>query len=142
MMEKILFEYDDFEGNYAIESAWAERTDNGYKLCNILFYATQCSWGDIVKVENRNGERYVIDLVEESGHSTVRIIFHYEDCIQATMKELENMECSWEGGNVSILFSVDIPPDVDYYKVVKPFLSKGEAGDLWGYEESCLAHKI
>lgn len=138
-MEKITFEYNDLEGQYALESAWAEKTGNNYKLDNILFYAPGYSLGDIVEVEDRNGELFVTGLVEESGHTTVRIIFYEDEIINPTMVQLEEMGCRWEGSNIPTLMSVDIAPEIDY-ALIKKFLDEGEEKDLWSYEESCLAH--
>ncbi len=141
-MEKIVFEYNDNNNEYALESAWAEKFgDNNYKLDNILFYAPNYSWGDIVKVEDRNGELYVTGLVEESGHSTIRIIFYGKEDIKPTAEQLEKMGCNWEGSNIPTLISVDIPPEINYTDIRK-FLDNGEEHDMWSYQESCLAHKI
>ncbi|TWJ02585.1 uncharacterized protein DUF4265 [Mucilaginibacter frigoritolerans] len=138
-MEKIIFEYQDFNDDYALESAWAEKTDQGYKLLNILFYAKGYAWGDIVSVEERNGQLYVTDLIEESGHSTIRIIFFKNELVKSTSEHLLTMGCSYEGSNIPALVSFDIPADVDY-KPIKEFLKQGEASELWSYEEACLAH--
>ncbi len=140
-MEKIIFEYQDLEDNYALESAWAEKKGEYYELRNILFYAPGYSWGDIVSVEDRNGELYVTDLIEESGHSTLRIIFYTKEVMEATIQQLNNFGCSYEGSNIEKLVSVDVPPTVDY-KPIKKFLTEGEINELWSYEESCLAHEI
>ena len=123
-----------------MESAWAERQGEYYKICNILFYASGYSWGDIVSVENRNDELYVTDLIEESGHSTVRIIFFNKKIILTVSEQLLNMGCSYEGSNIPSLISVDIPPEVDYKKI-KNFLDEGEKNEAWSYQEACLAHK-
>lgn len=140
-MEKIIFEYINLEEQYALESAWAKKSGDNYILDNILFYALGYSLGDIVKVENRNGELFVTGLIEESGHTTVRIIFYSKDIIQSTIEQLEKMGCHWEGSNIQTLISVDIAPEVDYIPIRK-FLGEGENNDLWSYEESCLAHNI
>ncbi|XHR95950.1 DUF4265 domain-containing protein [Mucilaginibacter sp. UC70_90] len=140
-MEKIIFEYQDLEDNYALESAWAEKRGEYYELRNILFYAPGYSWGDIVSVEDRNGELYVTDLIEESGHSTIRIIFYTNEVIEATIQQLNNFGCTYEGSNIAKLISVDVPSTVDY-KPIKKFLTEGEISELWSYEESCLAHEI
>lgn len=140
-MEKIIFEYIDANEEYALESAWAEKESDGYKLDNILFYAPEYSLGDIVSVEHRGGHLYVTGLIKESGHSTVRVLFNTKDDVQTTRDKLKKMGCDSEISNIPILISVDIPPNVDYYNMVKPFLDKGKNDDLFGYEESCLAHK-
>jgi len=138
-MKKILFEYRDFNDQYAIESAWASKVGENYCLENILFYASNYSFGDLLKVEHREGELYVVGLVEASGHSTIRIIFFDKDVISATMNELITIGCDYEGSDVPILMSVDIPPGVNY-SVVKEYLEKGEQDHKWSYEEACLAH--
>jgi len=138
-MEKILFEYEDYNGQYAIESAWANKVGENYQLENILFYAFNYSFGDILEVENREGELYVVNLVRGSGHSTVRIIFYNKDDISSTLKELVKMGCDYEGSNISALVSVDIPPEVRY-DIVKEYLENGEQNNKWSYEEACLAH--
>jgi hypothetical protein len=140
-MEKIIFEYIDANEEYALESAWAEKEPDGYKLDNILFYAPEYSLGDIVSAEHRDGHLYVTSLIKESGHSTVRILFDTKDDVQTTRDKLKKMGCDSEISNIPILISVDIPPNVDYYNVVKPFLANGKNDGLFGYEESCLAHK-
>lgn len=137
---KILFEHsNNAKDEYAIESAWAEKVEGYYKLDNILFYAPEYSWGDIVNVEDRHGELYVTELVQESGHSTVRILFSDEKDVQPTRNQLKQMGCDSEISDVSILISVDIPPTVSYSSV-KQFLETGELDGKWGYEEACIAH--
>lgn len=137
--KKIIFEYEDFEGNYALESAWAEMAGNNYRLDNILFYASEYSLGDVVSVEDREGELYVTGLVVESGHSTIRILFTREEFVSNARDELKLLGCDSEVSNISTLVSVDIPSNI-VYSEIKEFLEKGVKDGKWGYEESCLAH--
>lgn len=137
--QKILFEHENTpEGGYGIESAWAVPIDGYYKLDNILFYAKDYSLGDIVDVENRNGELFVVGLVKESGHSTIRIIFNDLKDVAPTREYLNARGCESEVSDVKILISVDIPPTVGY-KEIKEFLEDGERVGKWNYEEACIA---
>ena len=136
--QKIIFEYQDASDHYALESAWADKIVDHYKLDNILFYAPEYSLGDIVSVEERNGELYVTGLVEASGHSTVRILFNNQNDVQSTRDKLKSMGCESELSNISTLIAVDIPPNIPYEKI-RDFLIEGEENEKWGYEESCLA---
>lgn len=139
---KILFEhYNTPEGDYGIESAWAFKVGNFYKLDNILFYAKNFSIGDIVSAENRNGELYVNGLIKESGHSTVRVIFFEDDEISSLRLLLKNLGCESEVSNIPQLISIDIPPKIDY-GVIKRLLEKGKNISKWDYEEACIAHTI
>ena len=137
--QKIIFEYYDFEENYALESAWAEKVDAGHRLDNILFYAKEYALGDIVSTENRNGELYVTGLVSESGHSTIRILFNQEQLVISTIEKLQSLGCDSEISNLPNLIAVDIPPSISYSKI-KEFLEEGLINEIWGYEEACLAH--
>lgn len=140
--QKILFEhYNTPEGEYGIESAWAIPINGNFKLDNILFYAKDYSLGDIVSVENRNGELYASGLVEESGHSTVRILFNNLNDVIPTREYLNKMGCESEISDVKFLISLDIPPNVNYQDV-RTFLEEGEASSKWSYEESCIASTI
>ncbi len=139
--KKIFFEHQNApEGGYGIESVWAIPVENNhYKIDNILFYAPEYSLGDIVSVENRDGELFVNGLIKESGHSTVRIIFNSEEYIKETREYLKRLGCDSEVSEVSILISVDIPSNVNYLEV-KDYLEKGEVLLKWSYEEACIAH--
>jgi Domain of unknown function (DUF4265) len=136
---KIIFEHQNNANNeYELESAWATRVGEHYKLDNILFYAPQYSWNDVVSVEERSGELYVTGLVKESGHSTVRILFNDPKDVQGVRDQLKKMGCDSEISNTPSLVAVDIPPEVSY-SVIRDFLEEGEKAEKWGYEESCLA---
>ncbi|HET8685731.1 MAG TPA: DUF4265 domain-containing protein [Methanosarcina sp.] len=137
---KILFEhFNTPENEYGIESAWALPVGENFQLDNILFYAPEYSIGDIVSVEKRDGELFVTGLVQESGHSTVRVILSSKEGVAPLRDELKKLGCDSEISNVPILISVDIPPEVDY-SLIKNLLVQGENLSKWSYEESCIAH--
>jgi len=138
---KILFEHNNTpENEYGIESAWAIPVGENFKLDNILFYAPEYSLGDVVSVEGRNGELFVTGLVQESGHSTVRVILSNKESVAPLREQLKKLGCDSEISDVPILISVDIPPEVDY-SVIKNLLVEGENLSKWSYEESCIAHQ-
>ena len=138
-MVKVIFEYEDFEGNYALESAWAIKVEGGYQLDNILFYASEYSLGDVVSTQNREGELYVTGLVIESGHSTIRMLFNDENIVASTRDILSSLGCDSEISNIPNLIAVDIPPNIAYSKI-KTFLAEGVNSEKWGFEEACIAH--
>ncbi len=140
--KKIFFEHENSpEGEHSIESAWAIPLENNtFKLDNLLFYAPEYSWGDIVSVENREGELFVTGLIKESGHSTVRIILNDQKDVEETRDYLKSLGCDSEISDVPILISVDIPPSVSYLQI-KNYLENGEKSSKWSYEEACIAHR-
>lgn len=140
--EKIFFEYDDIEGNPGIESLWAiSRGDNQFSINNIPFYVSGYAVGDIVLVEYRDGVPYVQSLVEESGHSTIQIIFFDIKHVAWARTYLRNFDCESEVSQYPTYISVDVPFNVDY-AFIKDYLKKGEDEGKWSFKEACLAHKI
>ena len=133
---KVLFTHDSFEDG--LEGAWAKKVGDAYMLDNILFYAKEFSWGDIISIKEIDGENYVDELIKESGHSTVRVLFKSEDIVQRVRTELRALGCSSEMSNYNKLISVDIPPEVKYY-IVRHFLTSGESLDKWEYQEACIS---
>ena len=95
--------------------------------------------GDIVSVENRNNELFVTGLIQELGHSTIRMIFEDEKNVAPTRDYLNSIGCESEISDVKILISVDIPPEVNYQKI-KEYLEEGEKLSKWSFEEACIAH--
>ena len=134
---KIFFKHSAF-GEESIESAWAKKVENGYELDNILFYAKNYSWRDIVSVEEVEGELYVTGLVQETGHSTVRVLFTDASEVSKIREELKKLGCSSELSNMDNLIAVDVPPKVSY-SVIRDYLDKGELKGKWEYQEACIA---
>ncbi|MFD2967197.1 DUF4265 domain-containing protein [Sphingobacterium bambusae] len=138
-MEKIVFECEDLiTDEMMMESVWAEKVGDHYKLDNIPFYARGYAWGDVLAVQEKDGQLVVSYLIEESGHSTVRMIFNDVSDVQPTRDELTALGCSSEISHIAVLIAVDIPPKVSY-GLVKLFLDKGEQENKWEYEEGCIA---
>jgi Domain of unknown function (DUF4265) len=134
---KLLFEHNAFNGN-DIEGAWAIRENEFYKLDNILFYAKEFSWGDLIKAKERNGELYAEAMVRESGHSTIRLLFKNSEDVQNTRDQLKEMNCDSELSNYEKLVAVNVPPQVSYKKLIL-FLDEGEKNGNWEYQEACIS---
>lgn len=134
---KILFKHTAFDEEN-IESAWAEKVENGYQLDNILFYAKNYSWQDIVSVEEVDGKLYVTGLIQENGHSTVRLLLNDASEGPKIREELKALGCSSELSNMNNLIAVDVPPEVNY-SIIRDYLIKGELEDKWEYQEACIA---
>lgn len=136
---KILFRHTAFDEEN-IERAWAIRVENGYQLDNILFYAKHYSWGDIVSVEEVEGELFATGLVLENGHSTMRVLLSDVSEVPKVREELKKLGCSSELSNMNNLIAVDVPPRVNY-SIIKEYLAKGELDGKWEYQEACIASK-
>ncbi len=139
MKDKVLLVYQD-EAEYMIESVWATKIGDYYKIDNIPFFAKNIAPGDIVSVENDEGQLYFDELIQASGNSVVRIAFFDENNISKVTEELEKMGCNWEGSHLTKLISVDIPNEIAYEKV-KNYLVLGRETGLFDYQEACLGYK-
>jgi hypothetical protein len=136
---KVLFPHEEFE-EVSYESAWAKRNGNNFQLDNILFYGKEYSYGDVFSVK-KTGEKYFVDeLIEESGHSTIRILFSDLSLVDKTRNELKELRCDSELSNLKNLISVNIPPSIDYKNKIKTLLDSGENAGLWEYQEACISN--
>lgn len=136
---KILLTYKNEDGEFDVESVWATKEGEYYRINNIPFFAPNIALEDVVSAEEDDGALYFDSLIEPSGHSTVQMIIFEENKVIETGKQLEEMGCTWEGSHIKALISVDVPKEVSYYDV-KQYLDKGEQEGRWSYKEACLAH--
>lgn len=138
----VIVKYHDDEDPQKIklEGMWATHHGKYYQLNNIPFFSRSLALGDIVSGEAIGDEVYVVELIEESGNSTIRILFLDTTIVNETIEYLNLLGCNTslhESGN---FLAVNVPRNINYYKQIKPYLDKGEMQELWNYEEACLAH--
>jgi hypothetical protein len=134
---KILLTFKDDKGNYQTESVWATKQGEYYRIDNIPFLAPNIAFHDIVSVEEDDGVLYFDDLVKASHHSTIQMIIFDEGEVALVGKELEDIQCTWEGSHIKNLIAIDVPKEVPYL-IVKEYLDKGENENRWSYKEACL----
>jgi len=140
MKDKIKFVYYDLEGELAIESVWASKNGEYYKIKNIPFFAPNIAYDDIISVEHDNGELFFDEIIKESGNSTVQIIIFNENDIEETTKKIESFECGWEGSHLKGYISVNVPCKI-LYTPFKIFLKDQSEKGVLDYKEACLAHE-
>ena len=130
------------------EYLWALELGNGpYQIDNIPFFVIVVSCFDVVSaVKDSEGVLCGDHLLEEKGHSTIRVILLDHpgaDSIETRSKELRSAlkvrGCSTEQSHISGLISADIPPEVDFQNL-RSFLQKGSDDGLWDFEEAAIAH--
>ena len=135
---KVLFRVPREDGGEEVESLWATPVEDGYQLDNIPFCASSIACGDIVATKsNDDGALEFESLVQESGHSTIRLWFANADDVKQVRDNLRVLGCTSEL-DLSRLVAVDIPPEVPY-ALVLPLLEAGKDEGVFEYEEACLA---
>jgi hypothetical protein len=138
---KVLFTFKNDESAFAIESLWAMKEHEYYRIDNIPFMVSNIALYDLVSVEEDEGALYFEALIEASGHSVIQLVIFDEESVISVAKQLETFGCHWEGSHVKKLISIDIPKDVDY-KPIKAFLRQGEVSGIWTFKEACLSHHL
>jgi hypothetical protein len=141
---KVFFELEQDEDGYppvTHESVWATQVEQGlYRLGNIPFFARGVAYEDIVSaVRKDDGTLGFVDVVQPSGHSTLRVIAYEESDAPVLRRKLEKFGCDTEQSHIPNLFAVDVPPSVPL-DAVRHLLDADNASERWEYEEACLGH--
>lgn len=140
---KIIFNLIPDEDDYppvTTEAIWGIEVRPGeYKIDNVPGYIYGVSKGDVVNVQQVDGEFIATGVVQQGGHSTLRVFVEDKDLKAKVVKEIEA-----RGGRCSVssaftLFSVDLPPEVDFQAVDGYLEGLAEDGTI-AYEDACLQH--
>ncbi len=121
------------------ESVWAMPVESGlYRLDNIPFFARGVAYADVVSaIKKDDGTLGFVDVVQPSGHSTLRVIAYEESDAPVLRRKLEELGCDTEQSHIANLFAVDVPPSVSL-EAVQHLLGENGASERWEYEEACL----
>lgn len=142
--KKVLFRLQKDSDDYPPddwESLWALETERGlYSIDNIPFFVRGISFGDIVSVRKKEEELFFKEVVKFSDHSVLRAIVFDETRIEGLRNKMVKMGCEFEGSHIEGLTAFDVPPNVNFDKVVS-FLQKGEDKGYWEYEEASIRHE-
>ncbi|WP_170136348.1 DUF4265 domain-containing protein [Nannocystis exedens] len=127
--------YPDFQR----EILWANpRVDGTYEIASIPYYTYDVARGDIVSVNEEDGELLFDKLLHESGNSVLRIIVRNAECVDDVQRMLKGLGCDTEASGR--LVAVNVPAQVDYGPLRERLLA-GEEQDRWGFEEAVLCRE-
>ncbi len=138
-----------------VERIWAEPIEGGsgslFIAKNTPFFAKNLSFLDTIQVQkgkDPDGNLYLANIVERSGHSTYRILENPANSnFQSYWKKLEAMGCSYESTDMYFdgikkrLLAVDVPASTNIFSVYS-ILGEGEKDDVWMFEEGHCGHKL
>jgi hypothetical protein len=125
------------------ESFWAEPLGGDlYRVRNTPFYAFDLHFGDVVRaLRARAGELPTIrEVVERSGHKTLRVIFTTDAAdadISKVLEELNKQATNHEHAH-GRLYSLDVRPEGNY-PAVCDYLSQLEQRGVLHYETGTSA---
>ena len=131
---------EETENTYQIEMVGTVRSEDGFQVTTIPFFAKHLALNDIISVEDDEGVHYFEDILVKSGHSVIRVIFTSEQILTDATSALEQLGAVAFRYADSILVAFDLPATVDYSPIQR-YLAEGEALNKWEYEEACLGWK-
>lgn len=124
------------------ERLWAAKTGVRRQLAvrNVPFYVKGIAYGDVIAVTPDDARREILfdRLVEESGHSTVRLLVHRPEVRGTVLQMLEQFGVTWEESNVENHLAADVPPECDYARLRELLIAARDRGDV-GVEEGAVS---
>ncbi|MDC0711688.1 DUF4265 domain-containing protein [Stigmatella sp. ncwal1] len=137
-----MFELEQDEEGYppaSAETLWAIKVDDGlFKIDNMPFFALGIAVNDIVSATQEEGAFRFKEVVQPSGHSTLRVVVYDPADVPAVRALFKELGCETELSHLPRLLAVDVPPTLSMEELRK-VLDSGRQQDRWGYEEACLA---
>lgn len=120
---QVTFHIANEDGSVDVETLWGYSLGGDrYQIDHSPFYAYSISYDDVVLApkDPANNEPTFAEVVEKSGHRTVRIILEPPlrkgNASDDFINHMIRLGCSYEAANDSFL-ALDIPPATDFDKV-------------------------
>lgn len=143
IFHKIVFELKPDEDDYppvAAESLWGIHSNDGnYTIDNTPYYISGVSKGDAVEVKIVGKEIVAVRVVNQGGHSTIRVFASGDEERSEIIARLHQLGATCSVSQGLSLFAVDIPPDCDFFEI-DAYLSDIADGENIAYEDACLQH--
>lgn len=106
--------------------------DHLYRLETAPSFAFGLATGDVVRVAHYGADMWIEEIVEPSGHSTVRVVSLGSNSVDAPKKALEDLGCSTFKSLIDGMIVVDVPPTVDF-DLVRSYLVAGREESVWDF---------
>lgn len=133
----LLEQEDDDYPPVDYEELWTTPLGEGlYRIENIPFFARGIARGDIVSAVEEDGNLMFGEVVEQSGHSTIRLIIYNEYAVPAIIERFLNQGCEAET-TFTKLVALDVPPEVNL-EDIREKLDLGYTQGQWDYEEAFI----
>ena len=127
-----------------VETLWAERVEDGYRLLNSPWYAKGISYLDVVEATVAGDGLFQIRRkVGTAGHSTYRLLVKDDADWARHWDELQSLGCTYEESleNGFPLLAVDVPPECDIHAAYSS-MEEGETAGAWQFEEGDVNHPV
>lgn len=117
--------------------------DHQFRLESPPAFARRLAVGDVVRVVHHGSahDMWIEEVLEWSGHSTVRVIVFRDAGTEAEdelLAGVPKLSCSIRPTGLESLFAIDVPDAVEY-SPLQHFLEDGSRRGLWDYEEAAIS---
>ena len=144
LYHKIVFELKPDEDNYppvTAESLWGIlRAPGIYEIDNTPYYTYGISKGDYVSTIETNGHLTASNIVQQGGHSTLRVFAGNSCSKKSIIDAIQEMGATCSSTEGMSLFSVDIPAECNFW-AIDEYLTAISDDENVAYEDACLQHK-
>ena len=124
------------------ENLWAMPAGEGlFRIANIPFFARSIALGDIVSAVPEQGLLCFKEVIQPSGHSTLRLIVYDEAEVTSIIEHFTQLGCESERSHIPGLIALDVPPSISL-AILKQELDAGHTQERWDYEEACLGQPV
>ncbi len=94
------------------EELWSTPLGDGrYRIENIPFFAVGLARGDLVSATHEPPSPRFLEVLQPSGHSTLRLLVQHEDLVPAVIEKFSQLGCDSEV-TFGRLVALDVPPSV------------------------------
>lgn len=139
---RVFFDIEDKSLGDA-EALWGRHlTRETVQVDNIPLLVFGVSMGDVVRVRREDRHLRFAGVAERGGHSTYRVMLDSadDDSVQEQLRSIIVMGCGYEQ-LTSRFLALDVPPEVDVYKVYA-LLERGLEEGAWTFEEGHCGHPV
>lgn len=109
-----------------------ELGDDRFRLDVVPSFAFSLAKGDIVRAERYDDQLWIVELLEPSGNSSVRVIGLGGRGVEEPTRALRALGCSITNTLIDRMIAVDIPPAVDFDSV-HALLLTGQEASVWDF---------
>jgi hypothetical protein len=115
-------------------------SEGSFRVIEAPFFVRNVAVNDVVRAESDDGVLWAGDRLSWGGHQTLRVTPRKETPLVTCRQVLEQFGALGLVGEELEeyeLVAFDVPPDVPV-QPVKDLLVRGDADQLWWYEEACI----
>ncbi|TCJ17712.1 DUF4265 domain-containing protein [Flaviaesturariibacter flavus] len=134
---KIDLPYDD-NGTLKFEKVLCRQIGDYYLVSSIPVFSHAVAFGDIILLEEDNGNFYVDTVISPSGHSVIQIMIKKPEFIERLLKTLHDLGIEATTRADEFYLVVDVPPRINFSQLTS-ILEKYAESEIIAYRHACIS---